>query len=524
MRRFFASATNAAQLGVRAPPAVLADVVEARREVFGVVAGNGRRSGRKWLRSVLRGPAIKAWYGLNFTDVLPNFITAEKEEVFSNEQQLNRVGKTRITGKMKPFTKPLVDTMLFEEGLEEVRAGGKGGDCPPFIPCPAPPRPTPHGALAFSPHPPSSPRPYPPPLACPTHQMQILEDLEFEDSDALLLPEELQRREALLASAEDDETRDAIGALFERIAAEREEQREASEEQLGGAAAGGEGDKAERKRRGGEFDFRRGWDDKRSAGDTPPPPPPEPAAAAAAAAAVPADAAAGADAAGAAELGAAADSAESPVKSARDPLSSLAAATVFSADPSKLTPEQFDAAYAAHCKERGLAEWEALQEIKDDRILGTLMKCVIPIPPITLFAPAHPALPLMPPPPPPRLCAHPGMRRPFSSRRACQYLQRAWSSCTCGRRRGRRSARRTFTTQCRTRLQPLPHRGATAQAAGEMAVAVAAAAGGAEAVGTGKGGERVVGIAVEAGATAVAGATEVENKISFSVLPRGRGR
>ena len=162
MRRFFASATNAAQLGVRAPPAVLADVVEARREVFGVVAGNGRRSGRKWLRSVLRGPAIKAWYGLNFTDILPNFITAEKEEVFSNEQQLNRVGKTRITGKMKPFTKPLVDTMLFEEGLEEVRAG-KGGAAPlPPSPSAPPLSPVPAAPCTFPPHPPFNPAPLPP--------------------------------------------------------------------------------------------------------------------------------------------------------------------------------------------------------------------------------------------------------------------------------------------------------------------------------------------------------------------------
>lgn len=126
MRRCFATATNAAQLGVRTTPAILKDIVESRRAVFGDVAGNGRRSGRKWLRGTLRGPAIKAWYGLNFMDVLPNFITAEKEDVFNAEQQLNRVGKTKITGKMKPFSKPLVDQMLFDEGLEEVRGAPWG--------------------------------------------------------------------------------------------------------------------------------------------------------------------------------------------------------------------------------------------------------------------------------------------------------------------------------------------------------------------------------------------------------------
>ena len=100
------------------------DVVEARRQVFGEIPGNGKRSGRKWLRRCLRGPSIKSWYGVHFSDILPNFITDEKVEVFLNEQQLNRVGKSRITGKMKPYAKPLVDTMLFEETLDEVRHWG----------------------------------------------------------------------------------------------------------------------------------------------------------------------------------------------------------------------------------------------------------------------------------------------------------------------------------------------------------------------------------------------------------------
>lgn len=119
------SSTSAAQLGLRPSTAALVDVVEARRQVFGEIPGNGKRSGRKWLRRCLRGPSIKSWYGVHFSDILPNFITDEKVEVFLNEQQLNRVGKSRITGKMKPYAKPLVDTMLFEETLDEVSKLGR---------------------------------------------------------------------------------------------------------------------------------------------------------------------------------------------------------------------------------------------------------------------------------------------------------------------------------------------------------------------------------------------------------------
>ena len=118
---FSTSSTSAALLNLRPSSAVLSDVIESRRIVFGDVAGNGKRSGRKWLRKTLRGPSIKSWYGVHFSDVLPNFISSEKEEVFENEQQLNRVNKSGITGKMKPYAKPFVDNMLFEQGLEDVR-------------------------------------------------------------------------------------------------------------------------------------------------------------------------------------------------------------------------------------------------------------------------------------------------------------------------------------------------------------------------------------------------------------------
>ncbi len=206
-----------------------------------------------------------------------------------------------------------------------------------------------------------------------------MEDLDFEEADALLTQDEIKRRDALLAGAEDEETIEAINALFERIAADREEHREAWEEKFsaarggsagaaaGGAAAPGSG-KAKRKP---AENLRQGWDDKRSAGDPLPPQRPPPAAEAAAAGA----AAGAADAAGA-EAAAAAAAAETAPPPSSDALTALAAATVFNVDPSTLTPEQFDAAFEAHCKERAQAEWEALQEVKDDDLLGSLMRCV----------------------------------------------------------------------------------------------------------------------------------------------------
>ena len=110
---------------VQQSTSVVDDVIVARGTVFGDVEGDGRRSGRKWLRRPLRGPAAANYYGLSFRDLAPNFITSVKENVFRYEQMLNRGGKTRITGKQKPFVKPLVDTMKFEEEMQSV--SGRGG-------------------------------------------------------------------------------------------------------------------------------------------------------------------------------------------------------------------------------------------------------------------------------------------------------------------------------------------------------------------------------------------------------------
>jgi hypothetical protein len=183
-----------------------------------------------------------------------------------------------------------------------------------------------------------------------------MEDLDFEDADSLLQPDEIERREALLASAEDEDTKESIRGLFFRIAAEREEKRAEWEEKLRGTASADAQPVEDAK--GAKYkvkpEYRQGWEDKRMAGDAPPsPPPPETAAGDEGG-----EAAAGGDAGSAAP--------------ARDPLSELASVAVFNVDPSKLTPEQFDAAFGAHCKERAGVEWEALQEVKDDAVLGAL--------------------------------------------------------------------------------------------------------------------------------------------------------
>jgi hypothetical protein len=211
-----------------------------------------------------------------------------------------------------------------------------------------------------------------------------LEDLDFADADTLLLREELERRDALIASAEDEETKEAIRALFARIAAEREEKRGSWEERLqaksGSAPAGEAGAAGSKEKKRRDFDFRRGWDDKRAVGEAPPPQQPGAASAGAEQAAAPGGEAAAAAAAAATEAGTeeagstSAAAAAAAAAGSGDALTAMASAAVFNVDPSTLTPEQFDAAYAAHCKDRAAVEWAALQEVKEDAVLGSLWK------------------------------------------------------------------------------------------------------------------------------------------------------
>jgi hypothetical protein len=90
----------------------------ARREIFGIVPGNGLRSGRKILRSNLKGPMISGYYPPTMTDMPLEAIGIQneaREALFLKEEMLNRVGKTRIKGKMRGGTAEFQDYMRFRE-------------------------------------------------------------------------------------------------------------------------------------------------------------------------------------------------------------------------------------------------------------------------------------------------------------------------------------------------------------------------------------------------------------------------
>ncbi len=113
--------------------AALADVAAARRRIFGDEPGNGLRSGRKWLRRRLKGPAALSWYGVPYNDVFPAETgNSVNEDDYRLELILNRVGKSRMKGKMKHFKKPFLDNIKLEDAFAEVR---------PQLPPPPPPGP-----------------------------------------------------------------------------------------------------------------------------------------------------------------------------------------------------------------------------------------------------------------------------------------------------------------------------------------------------------------------------------------------
>jgi hypothetical protein len=128
--------------------AALADVADARRRIFGDEPGNGLRSGRKVLRRTLRGPSALSWYGASYNDVFPTetgvFVN---EDDYRLEVNLNRVGKSRMKGKMKHFKKPFLDSVRLDDALERVRARARAS--PPPLPSlraaqrPIPPPPPP---------------------------------------------------------------------------------------------------------------------------------------------------------------------------------------------------------------------------------------------------------------------------------------------------------------------------------------------------------------------------------------------
>lgn len=59
-----------------------ADIIEARRAIFGIVPGNGKRSGRKVLRRNLYGPAVRGYYPVTMAD-----LRLDKSGLYSPKQE-----------------------------------------------------------------------------------------------------------------------------------------------------------------------------------------------------------------------------------------------------------------------------------------------------------------------------------------------------------------------------------------------------------------------------------------------------
>lgn len=346
---------------VQAPAAAAQAIMDAQYKVFGMVQGNNLRSGRKRLRAQLRGPGVRAWYGLSFDELFPHWVTPIKEEYFRAEQALNRLGKSRIKGKMKPPKKSITELMAFEDAVPD-----------------------------------------------------ILDQLEWTDATSLLTEEEQGEREMLLSKARNEAEVAAVEALFYRLASDREQRRDVWEAQLSAskAAAGGgggeEGKEEGKAKKKNNFRFRQGLDDKRlwgqdvrtaapaaeskqspaadgtapgaAAGTAAPPPAPaaDAPAPAEAAAATPGDTAATpapADASGTAPASGDAPAPTEAAPAAADAPAAAAAAaapqppakkkTIFDVDPASTPAEEVEALWTTFVAERASEQWSVLQLAKD---------------------------------------------------------------------------------------------------------------------------------------------------------------
>jgi len=79
-------------------------VLASRRAVFGAVAGDGLRSGRKALRALSAGATLKGYYEPRLTELGLERVGVEnpvREELFRAEEERNRLGKSRVKGKMR---------------------------------------------------------------------------------------------------------------------------------------------------------------------------------------------------------------------------------------------------------------------------------------------------------------------------------------------------------------------------------------------------------------------------------------
>lgn len=86
-------------------PGAAAAIEAARERVFGSApVGGNARSGRKEFRAVLGGRAAKDYYEPRLAELGLERVGVEKpvrEALFRAEAELNRIGKSRIKGKMR---------------------------------------------------------------------------------------------------------------------------------------------------------------------------------------------------------------------------------------------------------------------------------------------------------------------------------------------------------------------------------------------------------------------------------------
>ena len=120
--------TSRACAGWGAPPKYIAPlppspecakaIIDARSEIFGISPGNGLRSGRKILRRRLKGPQISTYYPTTISELPLTDVGVEppaREALFRTEQQLNRLGKSRLKGKMRGGTARFQDKMRLQD-------------------------------------------------------------------------------------------------------------------------------------------------------------------------------------------------------------------------------------------------------------------------------------------------------------------------------------------------------------------------------------------------------------------------
>jgi Mitochondrial ribosomal subunit S27 len=106
-----------------APTSAIDDILEARRAIFGIVQGNGQRTGRKVLRAKLSGGTLKSYYEPRLQDFGLERVGLEnpvREELYLAEQEKNRIGKTRIKPKMRGTSAEFARVMTLDEVEENL--------------------------------------------------------------------------------------------------------------------------------------------------------------------------------------------------------------------------------------------------------------------------------------------------------------------------------------------------------------------------------------------------------------------